>query len=662
MASLGDYILLPKGTMESPNDGIIYGQIMEAAKLESKNPFNRSGKKRKTGWSVTIYVDPQTTLVVPKHVVITTTASEILEDELESRPRELLGGYVVKGLQDTNGDTFVNYGQIDDVVEATDDAPSQFMVKFRPLADGTELMPQAFPESELTGCDVTIEQYVLGLGMGKNYDDPEATALRYADELEDFGTNASLASWTREFGSVVIAPTTTVVLNNRLERQELDVERLLQRFKGLQGLIGSSDMDVPQVERTLRNDFASFSIDSSPGLIETKPTSQPPAAAQPPSMFGNVPVGMEGVVSTPPSNVVSMQSRNNVRQMMRQTGPPAQAPQVAVQGTGPSAYDPATFKQQHMANKMAFVPTEPQMHKHAVTFKSGVYGKSTTKLEHMGGIEVVFEIESQLAPSRAMAQIRTLCLMTGAAHTAPMQVWESADAMSFLYEESYDGIKWTKTPEVQLVPVDDLEHFWRLYNQFQLAVNRYYVDDYRRVLEHVKQNLIAGFLQYGGNEQFASLTKENRITTLQCAVKYMRAVVGKFMNEVLLPQVSIPVVQWLGPENVQSALFFGQVSSKWQTIQLRDLRSQTIFRPQIVKKEPGAPALDPQKPKKNTLSKALAAKIPKSGGVNLCLMSYTNRGCKNKDCQYVNKKAGDPELDLGLQKWLIDTAGSYKGP
>ena len=79
----------------------------------------------------------------------------------------------------------------------------KFVVGFRPLADRTKLMDQSFPEAKLNDCDVTIQQYAMG--------------LRYADRLESFGYAASISSWIRTFDTVVIASSSTVILNDRLE-------------------------------------------------------------------------------------------------------------------------------------------------------------------------------------------------------------------------------------------------------------------------------------------------------------------------------------------------------------------------------------------------------------------------------------------------------------
>ena len=674
----GDYVLLPQFTMAAPNDGILYAQIDVSVPLVSTNPYNVSGKKGKIGWKLTVLMDPPTTIIVPRHLVITSVDTELLAEELEFKPREYIGLFIVKGLVDKNDKTYINYGQIIDFTPATDTEPSGFLVTFRPTSDGLELMDQTFTEEGIAGREVTIQQFALGLGMGQTFKEPEETALRFADQLESFGRGSTLSSFLKTFKSVVIVEPTCIILDGRLEAKEIDTDRVLTGFVNLYGMIHapSTVQSSTVVGRSLTQEFDAFNIDNhlEKENVEVKPTASgisfgsPEVAATPQNPARSI------LVSTP-AKVAPMEARNSVRQMMRQTStnigqpaqvqfvsnPPAMVPAVT--------FDPSTFKQQHMASKLAYVPTEPQMHRHSVTFRSGVYGKSSTKMEHMGGIEVVFEVEVQYATTRDNAQIRTYCIMVGDGHKAPMQLWESCDSEAFNFEESYRDLKWSKLPEVDLKPVDDMDVFWRLYNQFQLAASRYYVDGYCRVLEHIKQNLIAGILQYGGKEQFESLSRNNRITFLQSAIKYMRAVVGKYMNELLLPvpQPTTPIMQWISGEGIMSSLYQGLVSSKWQAIQMRDIRMSAIDRQRggVDRQRGGVveeviavvPGIN-QSP--NPLSKELKATIPKVDGINACLVSFTNRGCNNPKCTYKKRTPEMGQLHPGVQKWLKDVHGSYK--
>ena len=213
---------------------------------------------------------------------------------------------------------------------------------------------------------------------------------------------------------------------------------------------------VPKIGRTLSNEFEQFNIDNQ---LDASGGGDKTAN----EIFNS------GLVTLPSED--PMEARNNIRQAIRQTTVPTavvRGSQVSpTQMPDPtSSFDPSTLKHQQVANKLAYVPTEPQKHKHSVTCRTGVYGKSSTRVEHMGGIEIVFEVETQLATSRAMAQVRAICIMQGAIHLVPFPIWESSDAIAFHFEEnSWEPIKWTKSPEVKTSPVAELDHFWRLYNQ-----------------------------------------------------------------------------------------------------------------------------------------------------------------------------------------------------
>ena len=667
----GDYVLLPQYTMAAPNDGILYAQIIVSVPLVSTNPYNVSGKKGKIGWKLTVYMDPPSTITVPRHLVITSVDTELLAQELDFKPREYVGLFVVKALLDQDGKEYINYGQIIDFIPATETEPAGFIVTFRPTSNGLELLDQTFTEEGVAGREVTIQQFALGLGMGQTFKEPEETALRFADLLETFGRDSPLSSFLKTFKSVVIVEPTCIILDQRLEAKEIDTDRVLSGYVHLYGMIHAPSTTKPSVAigRSLTQEFDAFNIDTQ----SEKENMGNKSATLGMSMaaFGTVASPNEVIYSdkdVTPLKAAPMEARNSVRQMMRQTAidvghtakvqfvhnPPLVEP--------PASFDPSTYKQQHLASKMAYVPTEPQMHRHSVTFRSGVYGKSSTKMEHMGGIEVIFEVEVQYATTRDNAQIRTYCIMVGDGHKAPMQLWESCDSEAFNFEESYRDLKWSKLPEIDLKPVDNMDIFWRLYNQFQLAASRYYVDGYCRVLEHIKQNLIAGILQYGGKEQFESLSRNNRITFLQSAIKYMRAVVGKYMNEMLLPtpQPTTPLSHWISGEGLMSNLYQGLISSKWQAIQMRDIRMSTIERLRGGVVEEASTTVSAKHQPSNQLSKELKATIPKVDGVNACLVSFTNRGCKNKMCTYKNRTPEMGQLHPDVQQWLRDNHGSYK--
>lgn len=656
MPLVNDYVLLPQGTLPAPNDGIRYGRIIEEVFLAPSGRFNASARKSKAGWKITIYLEPPIVMEVPKSYVISTVGSTVLSLELVERPRELVGIFVAKGMTAAGGEVYINYGQVNDLGPEKDDPVESrgYSVKFRPLPDGGKLEDQIFSEAEITDSEVTFEQYILGLGVGVAIANPEYTAARFAEQLITFNKKSYHSSWVKKFKSVSIAPTTCCVLDKWLRPVEVDVDTVLAGYTGLEEVIDQAmgrGVKAPEILRSLGNEFEAFCISNE-------------SVAGPPEVKVGVPGGPHP--TTPP-----MQARNAVRQAVRQT-----TTQVAAAG-GPASvvpmpdatYDPSSLKHQQVANKLAYVPTESQMHKHSVTFRSGVYGKSSTRVEHMAGVEIVFEEEVQLATTRAMAQIRSICVMQGSIHLVPLLVWESCDAVAFKFEENaWEPIKWTKSPEVVLTPVDDYDHFWRLYNQMQLAAARYYVEGYGRVLEHVKQNLMAGLLQFGGKEQFDSLRRENRITTLQCAVNYMRSLVGKYLNEILLQCSTIPVIQWLTMETTQSPMFYGLVSRRWQTIHLQDVRSAMASasttaapsRPKASVGGRGQPDEERTPVEKNPLA-ALKQYIPMgANGSRVCLVDFTNKGCRNKDCIYSPRTPAMGQLDVRLQRWLERNHGSYK--
>ena len=81
----------------------------------------------------------------------------------------------------------------------------------------------------------------------------------------------------------------------------------------------------------------------------------------------------------------------------------------------------------------------------------------------------------------------------------------NSDFNAFSFADSWAQIKWSKTPTLDLKEVDNLDEFWRLWNEMELAATRYYVDPYCRVMSQIKRNLTAGFTQFGGREQFEAL-------------------------------------------------------------------------------------------------------------------------------------------------------------
>ena len=674
-------MLLPIDTLTSPDNGIIYAEIIQRVTLASNNPFNASGRKRKPGWKVKTLTEPPQIVEYPRNYVISSVPPSVLLTELKWKPREMLGLFVAQGLQGEDGETYINYGQVSDII-AEDDGTYKYMVSFRPLGDGQRLLPLPFTETDIAENEVSLHQCAMGLGMGHIFPNPLEVAARFAEILSHFPLHSSLSSWIKTFSTVKIAPAGCMVLDKWLQPQILDIEAVLIQFTGLSELIQSNNeaLPVPLGDRNLSVAFDAVTIDTSPRLGATYPGFTTPGRNS--SAPGTVPA------------IPDMYSRNFIRQVARGSAsnpvtavsapttsipsvPPTTVSQTAametnVPYTGYTAmYDPSTVKHQALANKMAYVPTNGQLHKHQVTFKEGVYGKSHTKVEAMRGIEIVYDVENQFARCQDDAQCRVTCIYNGDMHLVPLYAWRDANTGLEQYEENWTPIKWTKCPELIVDVIEDLDHFWRLFNQFELAAARYYIGDYCGVIAHVKRNLQAGLLQFGGKIQFDLLQQQNRVGFVQCAMRYVRAVISKFILEVLLPHSNVALIDWLSKEGVQGELFFSLVSTKWQTIQLRDMRSSPYggrIGNGITGQDSPAPTgnkggpTNPRNQSPNPMTAAMKRGIPTVNGVGVCVMSYTNRGCNRPTCTFHMRGPGSPALKPDMQAWLIACHGSYNPP
>ena len=642
--------------------------------LSTSNPLNYSASKRKPGYKVKVFVDPPQFMEVPKAQVIFSVASDVLEREINDRPREFLGAFVVKALTDDDDLQYPNYGQVTGFTPAMtngdgNDTPIMYIVHFRPLPNGTLLADKQFSEIEVCDSDVTIEQYTLGLGMGFPSNDPETDAMRYGDILgAGFNPKSKESSWIKTFKAVVLPSQPIQIISRFLQPVELDVERILGPYVGLEAMVARAQKVIHDavtevhVDRSLSNDFDHFNISESPaGDLKVAVIN---------------PLDLVTPTRHPVEDIPSMASRNENRRMQRVPPPIPSAVPAESKSTNDDSgflpsYDNNALKNQLVSNSMAYRLSEAQLHRHVVTFKSGAYGKSSSAKEACEGIELLYESELLYAANGDEAQVRSTCTMGGHLHNIPFPAWRSCDFDAFSYEDQWAPRKWSKMPEVDLPDVDDFDYFWRLWNEMELAAERYYVPDYVRVLNHVKRNVTAGFMQFGGRAQFEVLAQRNRVAMLHCVLKYMRNIMQKFLTEILIPQSPMDVVTWLVPESIHGGLFSAQVSGRWQALQMRDMRAATPPTPTIRRSsptippagKPNAPTVDESEKKRNRLTKAMRAMIPPCPqGGGMCLMSYTNRGCHKDDCPWVNWYAGCPPLNVQLQNWLKEVQGSYKAP
>ena len=164
---VGDIVLLPKGSSALPYNGILYAEILGPCTLKNNNQFNASVSKRRPGWEVQVFTnDDALTLIleIPKTYPLIQYCSTELGVEIDLRPKEFLGMFVGRGLEDEHGVTFINYGQVNSVTIR--DGISYCMVVFRKLPDGSILSNMEFPGDELMEFEVTLLQFVMGLGVG----------------------------------------------------------------------------------------------------------------------------------------------------------------------------------------------------------------------------------------------------------------------------------------------------------------------------------------------------------------------------------------------------------------------------------------------------------------------------------------------------------------
>ena len=665
MPVAGTTVLLPANTLPAPHDGILYAEIIQPILMTATNPYNVSQRKGKPGWEVITLTDPPHTIRVPKAQIITSVSSEVLATELDDRPHEKMGLYVTCPLSDDDGKSYINYGQIVHYEWDEETFEYIYIVKFRPLANGGLLNDKTYSDDDIISSEVPIQHYVLGLGMGVPFDDPHKEALRFSDLVTQFPKKSSLTSWTRTFKSVNLPTTTIVVLDQYLKSTELDVERILIGYTGIGNDVSASQeplnlASVQPVDRALNNAFDQFSIGGSEKGNEQSSVFPPNNTETP-----------DHPITT---SIPTMDTRNEQRRVNRETNITASyalTPPASAQATAPStnfiqAFDTASLKNQLLTNSMAYRLTESQFHRHSVTFKEGVYGKSRTQKEASEGIERVFESEMEFAVNPEEGQVRSMCIMSGNLHNSSFPAWRNIDFDAFAFSDSWAQTKWSKTPILDLPDVDNLDLFWRLWIEMELAATRYYQDSYCDVMRQIKRNLTSGFTQFGGRDQFEALSHPNRVSVIHCAIKYYRAVLQKFLTQILIPGSKRSVVEWLSHEGVQDHLFYSHVTQRLQAIQFRELRAS---KPSFVKHQPSPSPTPPSKNPpggdrgKNKLTVAMRAMIPKGpNGIGMCIMSFTNRGCKKADCPWVERFEGGPGLNTQLQDWLKEVQGSYRAP
>jgi hypothetical protein len=687
---IDSFVLLPAGTMPVPDHGVLYAQIKEAKNMTKTNTrFNTSVKKKKLGWMVDVHMDSGIeSILVSKSYPLPGYKSDELRGEMDSRPKQFLGQFMAAGLSDADGNEYINYAQVINT-KLTEDGGVLCEVKFRALPNGSSQANRTYTGEQVGDNEVTKLQYILGLGMGVPGNFPENRASQYEEKVQTMPVTATLANWKKTFGTIVMVNGQTPILNDRLIPMEPDFTRELEPWMGLHILMEDDEDEFHEVYkspvRSLGRSFASMGTNdlsaighdlenhelqrrntarqAARGVTEVEPPAPAATADARPGAWNGHP--QPTGTGTRPS--VTFAEVNKPATQPWTTNPSGETKPALRMEPDP---EPTTLKHQQLANKLAYIPTDSQLAKHIVTFRVGAYGKSSTKREAMAGIEIVFELENQMAVTRGEAQVRALCIMQGDLHLMPLGGWRDAASVAFMFEDSWEPIKWTKAPVLDLPDVTSLDEFWRLFYAMEEAVARYYVHAYGRVLGQLRLNILAAIRQMGGLGAFDQLAQPNRVAAIQCAIKYIRIVLSKFVMEILSTRQTDNVVTWIEQEAKQGLVYQTQLAARWSALQLRDINEKVTTPREIPVKGKGAPAPTPPSPgspldkEKLRLTPALLALIPKHEGINVCLMSYTTRGCKKtaEICSWHHRGPGSPDLPAALQKWSRAAHGSYLKP
>lgn len=655
--NIGDYVLLPKGSYTAPDDGILYAVIKDYCQLDQLNKFNSSIRKRKTGLTVRIFTDDNTeeiTLDIPKTYPLIQFSTTELEGELELQPKRFLGTFVAKALVDHTGALFLNYGQVIKAVVRR--GIVWCTVKFRKHSNGDQLTNLEFAGEDLIELEVTLMQYVLGLGMEVPFLDAEARVPQFRGILENMQREDEHSVWIKEFRNIVPAASDQVITDGFLESREVNMPEIIGDWDALARYLPG--VAKPATATIVKDLSGTFKTDSE-GFGEC---------------ISGDPVTPNQAVSHP------LRAQNMRRQEVRGTipsHPPVlppnfnlglpTGPQIAMEPTSvwpEQAHDGygAAMNPSGIYSKHGYYPSTAQLQKHVITFRNGAYGKSTSREEASAGIEAVLVQELMHAVKQDEAYIRAFCIMMGELMRVPFWCWRNPSLMASNYEERYMPVKWTKLPELTTIDVTEMDNFWELFYSMEAAAERYYVQNYCALLARIRVNIIEGFKVVGGRPGFNSMRLGVRKTIIQVLVAYMRLVVNRFVMEVL--QLNGDVPSWMAREaTMHSDVFTQHVRSRLTALQLNELTMVRLSSTPTPYSGGNTPkGASDGKEWSSKMTPEMRATIPRHHGKNMCLLSYTPQGCKKANCAYTHKAPGAPTCPGPLQEWIGKTYGAYVGP
>ena len=676
---IGDYVLLPKGSAEAPDDGILYAEIIGTCMLDKLNKFNASVSKRRPGWQVKVYTNDDSeslVLEIPKTYHLVQYCSTELEGELEERPKEFLGMLVGRGLLDKDGNEFINYGQVHGV--SLRDGVTMCTVFFRKLPDGSTLANMEFHGEDLLEFEVSLLQFTLGLGVGTKYKSADRRVCTLRTILEHMTKHDDHDQWMKEFDSFSVARPDQKVLDPSLESVEISLPKILSGWPALAQYIPVSPVKPSKIREVSKNLHVDFNMDDE-GFGECRsgnPVTPVRVAASLESQNSRRQEfrssAMPQVLPLPSTHRrhvsandhVELQHQNSYPREMEQAenGPSEDFRRLSL---SPDGYDEA--RSNHIPNysKHGYHPTRAQLQKHKITFKNGSYGKSHTLIEASTGIEEVLTQELMNSVKADEAYIRAWCIMMGDLTLVPMFAWRNATLLANNFEESYMPVNWNKLPELKVLEVVDMDDFWVLYHSMEQAAARYYVDSYCALLSRTRQNLNGGFLVVGGRAGFIGMRVAVRRNIIHVLVSYLRRVVNRFVSEVLAGRAE--AMEWMSREATMSSPMYDQyVRTRLTNLQLSELASRAHHGGEhnSGSGDSGQRARSDGTAWTSQMPDGLRSTIPKEEGKNMCLMSYTSQGCKKKNdgCKYQHKKAGSPKCPGPLSEWIKSTYGSYVGP
>ena len=706
---IGDYVLLPKGSSAPPQDGIVYAIIKGTCQLDQMNKFHASVCKKKPGWTVQILTNDDTETIlldIPKNYPLIQYCTTELEQEIVDRPKEGLGMFVGKGLEDHDGNLFINYGQVTSL--SVRGGETYCNVTFRKLPDGSSLTDMEFQCEEIMDLEVSILQYGLGLGVNVPFVSADRRIVTIRGDLENMNRSDGHERWIKEFGKIQAARPDQMILDQFLEHRELNLAKLLAGWDGLTEYIPVPPVKKQVVTKNLHVEFNSDTDGFGDCLTgdPSTPLNSGTMAAQNsrrqefrsssipqvlPLPDHPQPLNFRGRDTVAPHDRVAIPRRDRSVEGRRrsQEGVEPQRPYhdgVDVQrqfqnlqvasgpyGSGSPHSSHGSSSQPSIYSKHSYHPTRAQLQKHKITFKDGAYGKSYTEEEATAGIEVVLMHEMMHSVKADEAYIRSYCIMMGDLTLVPWSAWRNASLLANNFEEHYLPVKWTKLPDLKSMDVTDLDHFWTLFYSMEEAAARYYVDSYCLLLGRVRTNLLGGFKIVGGRAGFMAMRAGARKNVIHVMVSYMRVIVNKFVVEVLSAQGE--PVAWMNREATTTSILFDQnVRMQLTTLQFTELASRANGFGgngnghgnvnNNVNNNGNGNGGGKKEEWSSKMPDGLRATIPKHEGKNICLLSYTSQGCKkeNDGCKFSHKKAGSPSCSPDLQAWIEKTYGSYVGP